>query len=51
MILINLIVGLMLFCIAVIAIVTIILYKRAEKKDLLEESNMSNWTYYRVKEV
>ena len=51
MILINLIVGLMSLSIAVTVIATITLYKRAEKKDLLEESNMSNWTYYRVKEV
>ncbi|WP_455282664.1 hypothetical protein [[Eubacterium] cellulosolvens] len=51
MILINLIVDLMLLSIAVTVIVTIIFYKRAEKNDILEKSNMSNWTHYRVKEV
>ena len=51
MVLINLIVDLMLLSIAVIVIATIIFYKRAEKQDLLEESNNSNWLHYKVKEV
>jgi formate-dependent nitrite reductase membrane component NrfD len=51
MILINLVVDLMLLGIAATVIATIILYKRAEKQDLLEESNNSNWLNYKVKEV
>ncbi|WP_455278669.1 hypothetical protein [[Eubacterium] cellulosolvens] len=51
MILINLLVDLMLSGIAVTAIATITLYKIAEKQDLLEESNNSNWLNYKVKEV
>lgn len=51
MMLINLLVDLILLGIAVTVVATIIIYKRAEKQDLLEESNNSNWLNYRVEEV
>ena len=51
MILINQLVDLMLLSIAVTVIATIIFYKKAEKQDLLEESDNSNWLNYNVKEV
>lgn len=51
MIIINQLVTLMLLGITVTAIATFILYKKAEKQDLLEESNNSNWLDYKVKEV
>ena len=50
-ILINQLVDLMLLGIAATAIATFILYKRAEKQDLLEESNNANWLNYKVEEV
>ena len=51
MVLINLWVDLMLLGIAATVTTTIILYKKAEKQDLLEESNNSNWRNYNVEEV
>jgi hypothetical protein len=36
---------------AVTVIAMIIFCKRAEKQDLLEESNNSNWLNYKVEEV
>jgi hypothetical protein len=37
--------------IASAVIATFVLYKRAEKQDLLEESNESNWLHYKIEEV
>ncbi|MGB6681247.1 MAG: hypothetical protein WBF08_08005 [Candidatus Bathyarchaeia archaeon] len=50
-ILINQFVDLMLLSMAVTVIAMIIFCKRAEKQDLLEESNNSNWLNYKVEEV